>query len=134
MRVHLPVVFLVGAHDDALAMHALGLLAMGFHPVTATTLEEALERARRVQPQAIVEYVAPSSQAAVELTRRFRDDHRTSDAVILALSSDVRTTATQHLKDAGCDRVLPKPCPPDALALEIRDAMTSRAARLHSGL
>jgi CheY-like chemotaxis protein len=134
VRVHLPVVFLVGVHDDALAMHALGLLAMGFHPVTATTVEEALERARRVQPQAIVEYVAPSSQAAVELTRRFRDDQRTSDAVILALSSDIRTTGTQHLKDAGCDRVLPEPCPSDALALEIRDAMTSRAARLHAGL
>ena len=130
MRVHLPVVFLVGAYDDALAIHAIGLLAMGFHPVTATTAEEAFERARRVQPQAIVEYAAPSNQAAVELTRRFRDDHRTSDAVILALSSDVRTIATQNLKDAGCDRVLTKPCPPDALALEIRDAMMSRAARL----
>ena len=68
------------------------------------------------------------------MTRRFRDDQRTSDAVILALSSDVRTTATQHLKDAGCDRVLPEPCPPDALALEIRDAMTSRAARLNAGM
>lgn len=133
MRVHLPVVFLVGAHNDALAMHALGLLAMGFHPVTATTAEEAFERARRVHPEAIVEYVAPSSQAAVELTRRFRDDQRTSDAVILALSSDVRTSSTQHLKDAGCDRVLPEPCPPDALALEIHEAMMSRAARLGIG-
>ena len=133
MRVHLPVVFLVGAYDDALAIHALGLLALGFLPVTAATADEA-ERARRVQPQAIVEYLAPSSQAAVELTRRFRDDQRTSDAVILALSSDVRTTATQHLKEAGCDRVLPKPCPPDALALEIRDAMMSRAARLEARL
>jgi len=130
VRLHLPVVFLVGAYDDALAIHALGLLAMGFYPVTATTADEALERARRVQPQAIVEYVAPSSHAAVELTRRFRDDHLTSDAVILALSSDVRTIATQHLKDAGCDRVLAEPCPPDALAVEIRDAMMSRAARL----
>jgi len=26
--------------------------------------------------------------------------------------------------------VLPQPCPPDALALEIRDAMMSRASRL----
>jgi CheY-like chemotaxis protein len=130
----LPVVFLVGAYDDVLAIHALGLLAMGFYPVTATTAEEAFERARRVQPEAIVEYVAPSSQTAVELTRRFRDDHRTSDAVILALSSDVRTMATQHLKDAGCDRVLPKPCPSDALALEIRDAMMSRAARTDARL
>jgi len=126
----LPVVFLVGAYDDALAIDALGLLAMGFHPVTARTGDEALERARRVQPQAIVEYPAPSSQSAVELTRRFRDDQRTSDAVILALSTDLRTSATQHLKDAGCDRVLPQPCPPDALALEIRDAMMSRASRL----
>ena len=134
MRVHLPVVFLVGAYDDALAIHALGLLALGFLPVTAATADEALERARRVQPQAIVEYLAPSSQAAVELTRRFRDDQRTSGAVIVALSSDVRTTATQHLKDAGCDRVLPKPCPPDALASEIREAITSRAARLDAAL
>jgi CheY-like chemotaxis protein len=131
VRFSIPVVFLVGPYDDSLAMHALGLLAMGFYPVTAASADEALERARRIHPLAIVEYVAPTEQTAVELTRRFRDDQRTSDAVILALSSDVPTPSAQHLKDAGCDRIVSGPCAPDALALEIRDAILSRRSSHH---
>lgn len=121
-----PVVLLVGDSQDSLAMYALGLLAMGFHPVTADTADEGFERACRFHPQAIVVDVALTGTSALRLSRRVRSDARTSDMAILVLSNDARTSTMEDLTKAGCDRVVRKPCAPDVLAAEVHHALESR--------
>ena len=41
VRTAPPVVLIVDDHEDSLAMYAVGLLAMGFQPITAASGEEA---------------------------------------------------------------------------------------------
>jgi len=119
----MPVVLLVEDHDDSAAMYAIGLLAMGFQPVTAGTAEDGFDRACRLQPDVIVADMALPGMSGIDLTRRLRDDVRTRSARIIVLTGHVHDGLKEKAHKAGCDRFLVKPCLPDVLALEIRDVL-----------
>src|SRR5688572_14496199 len=120
------VVLLVDDHEDSAAMYAIGLLAMGFEPVTAETAEEGFERACRLNPDVVVADVNLAGSSGLELTRRLRSDTRTRDARIIVLTGHALGEAKDKAEAAGCDRFLMKPCLPDVLALEIRDVLHQR--------
>ena len=128
MPLRPPVVLIVADDAELMAMYVFGLLAIGFQPVTASTVDEALIRARQVRPDAVVTDIIRSGSSAVDLTRRLRADALTMHAAILILT-DHPTTAGQSAFGAGCDRIVLKPCYPDALALVIQDALTARNPR-----
>jgi two-component system cell cycle response regulator DivK len=121
-----PVVLLVNDHQDSADMYAIGLLAMGFQPVTSPTAEEGFERALRMQPDVVVADVGQEVMSGVDLTRRLRGDPRTRGAGIIVLTSHVLGGVKDRAEAAGCDRFLVKPCLPDVLALEIRDVLHRR--------
>lgn len=121
-----PVVLLVDDHEDSAAMYAIGLLAMGFQPVTSGTAEEAFARACEIRPDVVVADVTLTGASGVELTRRLRGDRRTRHAGIIVLTGHSVGSTRQEATDAGCDRFLVKPCLPDVLALEIRDVLSQR--------
>jgi CheY-like chemotaxis protein len=123
-----PVVLLVDDHEDSAAMYAIGLLAMGFQPVTAETAEDGFERACHIQPDVVVADVSLSGASGLELTRRLRNDRRTRDAGIIVLTGHAYDSMKDQARAAGCDRFLIKPCLPDVLAFEIRDVLTNRQA------
>ncbi len=134
MLFGLPVVLIVGDRQESLAIYALGLLAMGFHPVVAGTAEEAFERASRVRPHAVVADLMLPRTSAARLFRQLRGDTRTSDAAIVVLSDAPSPSTNQELASAGCDRVLRKPISPDSLADESRARerwLRSRVAKTH---
>jgi two-component system, cell cycle response regulator DivK len=118
-----PVVLLVDDHEDSLAMYAIGLLAMGFQPVTAGTAEAAFARACELHPEVIVADITLPDTSGLELTRRLRQDGRTRDMRIIVLTGHAGDSVKQQADDAGCDRFLVKPCLPDTLALEIRNVL-----------
>lgn len=118
-----PIVLLIDDHEDSAAMYAIGLLAMGFQPVTAATAEDGFDWACRLQPDVIVAAMSPADTSGVDLTRRLRGDARTRGARIIVLSGDTFGGAQDQAEAAGCDRFLVKPCLPDVLALEIRDVL-----------
>jgi two-component system, cell cycle response regulator DivK len=121
-----PVVLLVDDHEDSAAMYAIGLLAMGFQPVTSRTAEDAFARACQIHPDVVVADVTLGGASGVELTRRLRGDGRTKNTGIIVLTGHSVGLVRQQATDAGCDRFLLKPCLPDALALEIRDVLNQR--------
>jgi two-component system, OmpR family, phosphate regulon response regulator PhoB len=125
MPLRPPVVLIVADEAELMAMYVFGLLAIGFQPVTATTVDEAFMRAQQVRPDAVVTDMMRSGSSAVDLTRRLRADSLTMDAAILILS-DHPATARQSAFGAGCDRIVLKPCYPDALALVIQEALAAR--------
>ena len=46
-----PIVLIVDPHEDSLAMYAIGLLALGFQPVTAKHAEEGFGQACACRPE-----------------------------------------------------------------------------------
>ena len=77
---------IVDDHEDSLAMYTLGLLAMGFQPITADSGEDALARACEYRPDVVVADITLPGISGLDLTRRLRGDARTRDAGIIVLS------------------------------------------------
>ena len=125
MSLRPPVVLIVADDAELMAMYVFGLLAIGFQPVTASTVDEALIRAKHVRPDVVVADMMRSVSSAVDLTRRLRANSSTMDAAILILTDQPATTR-QSAFGAGCDRIVLKPCYPDALALAIQEALAAR--------
>jgi len=125
MSLRPPVVLIVADDAELMAMYVFGLLAIGFQPVTASTVDEALIRAKHVRPDVVVADMMRSVSSAVDLTRRLRANSSTMDAAILILTDQPATTR-QSAFGAGCDRIVLKPCYPDALALAIQETLAAR--------
>jgi CheY-like chemotaxis protein len=121
-----PVVLIVGDHEESLAICALGLLAMGFNPVTAENAAQAFARACTIHPDAIVADATLADSSGLELTRRLRDDVRTRASAIIVLCGSTSYSLERAAREAGCDRLVLKPCMPDALSVEIRDVLALR--------
>ena len=126
MRSSSPVLLIVDDHEDSLAMYAVGLLAMGFQPITAETAEDAFLRACELRPDVVVADVVLPGGSGLDLSRRLRDDARTTGTRIIVLTGHSGGAVKQQAHDVGCDRFLLKACLPDALACEIRDVLISR--------
>jgi len=109
-------------------MYTIGLLAMGFQPVTAVTAEDGFERASLLKPDVVVADVSLAGMSGLDLTRRLRLDLRTRDARIIVLTGHAFGRIKDKAEAAGCDRFLVKPCLPDVLALEIRHLLHQREA------
>src|SRR5689334_6058277 len=62
-----PVVLLIMDDQDSLAMYALGLLAMGIHPLAAGDADAGCSYARHCHPDVVVADVAGTSVAGLEL-------------------------------------------------------------------
>ena len=128
MQTKSPVVLIVDDHPDSLAVYAFGLLAMGFQPVIAHNLEDGFARACELHPDVVVADITLGDPVAAGFTQRFREDPRTNQAGLIALTSLTPRALTEDGQEPnGCDRVLLKPCSPDALALEIHDLLTRRS-------
>ena len=65
----MPTVMLVDDHEDSVAMYVFGLEAMGFSPLTATTAEEAYERACNLHPDVVVADITLSGSSGLDLAR-----------------------------------------------------------------
>lgn len=128
MTFRIPVVLLVEEHEDQLAMHAITLLAAGFHPLTAKSATEAFALACTFQPAAVVADAMLPGESGVTLTRWLREDDRTKQTAIIILASDNGSDTARQATAAGCDRVAFKPCPPDILAATIHTLLRNKAA------
>ena len=106
MRFEAPVVLLVDDDEDSAAMDAIGLLAMGFQPVTVKTVEDGFERACHLQPDIVVADVSLAGTSGLDLTHRLRGDFRTRDAGIIVLTGHLSGSMTNKAQAAGCDRFL----------------------------
>lgn len=133
MQYSPPVVLIIDDHQDSLAMYAIGLLAMGFQPITAASAEDGFSRACEIHPDVIVADVTLPGVSGLDLTRRLRGDTRTKDSGIIVLTGHAQGSVKAQASDAGCDRFLLKPCLPDALGLEILDVIASRRAGCGDG-
>jgi two-component system, cell cycle response regulator DivK len=123
-----PSVLLVEDDQDGRRMYAEWLTGAGFHVSQAHNGLQALERAFDSLPDVVVTDLNIPGIDGFELTRRLKQDPRTSSIPVLAVTGYAAFAADPgRARRAGCDAVLPKPCSPDDLESAIRSLITERS-------
>lgn len=123
-----PVVLIVEDHEDTRQMYA-EFLGASFEMQTAPDAEAALRAVAARPPDVIVTDLSLPGMDGFELVRRLRSQPATSAVPIICLSGFESSTHEAKALAAGCDRLLQKPCMPDALAEVIAGVLGDPSAR-----
>ena len=130
-RKNKPNVLLVEDDQDGRRMYVEWLAGAGFHVNEAHNGLQALERAFDVRPDVIVTDLDIPGIDGFELTRRLKQDPRTHDIPVLAVTGYAAFASDpERARRAGCDGVLPKPCSPQDLETAIRSLIPERSRQL----
>src|SRR5512147_235050 len=112
-------------------MYAEWLTHAGFTVDEAHNGLQALERAFDSRPDVVVTDLNIPGIDGFELTRRLKQDPRTCDIPVLAVTGYAAFASDPgRALRAGCDAVLPKPCSPDELETAIRSLIEARSRQV----
>jgi CheY-like chemotaxis protein len=120
-----PLVLLVDDDDSVREACALFCQRMGFRVAHAADAPEAMEKARLLQPAAIVLDLVLPSMPGWELARRLRADERTARIPILATSGLAPEEAERKARAAGASRFLAKPFDGQTLVAQLRHLLAA---------
>ncbi len=123
-----PTVLLVEDDQDGRRMYADWLTGAGFRVSQAHNGLQALERAVDSLPDVVVTDLNIPGIDGFELTRRLKQDPRTRDIPVLAVTGYAAFAADpDRARRAGIEAVLPKPCSPGDLETAIRSLIRERS-------
>ena len=109
-------------------MYADWLTEAGFRVEEAHNGLQALERAFDASPHVVVTDLNIPGIDGFELTRRLKQDARTRDVPVLAVTGYAAFALDpERARRAGCDAVLSKPCSPEDLESAIRGLIRERS-------
>jgi len=91
-------------------------LGMSFEVLQAADAREALALVGRQPPDAVVADVTLPGMDGLELVRQLRRIPATSRVPVISLSGHGGRAHEERAREAGCDRIVQKPCLPDVLA------------------
>jgi CheY-like chemotaxis protein len=115
-----PLVLIVDDVDHGREICAEYLEFRGFRVATAADGLEALDKAFELLPDLILMDLSLPGIDGWEATRRLKQDERTHDIPVIALTAHALASAHDRAKEAGCDSVVTKPCLPKDLEAEVR--------------
>jgi two-component system, cell cycle response regulator DivK len=121
-----PLVLIVDDVDHGREICAEYLEFRGFRVATAVDGQEALDKAFELLPDVILMDLSLPVIDGWEATRRLKDDDRTRDIRVIALTAHALASAHERAKAAGCDSVVTKPCLPKDLEAEVRRQLDER--------
>ncbi|HUU91307.1 MAG TPA: response regulator [Phycisphaerae bacterium] len=101
---------------------------IGADLVCATTAEEALELARHFKPVLILMDIRLPGTDGLEATRMLKDDPRTADIPVWAITAYVLTEDHEKALAAGCDDYITKPFDSIALKGRLQEFVAEHAA------
>lgn len=101
----------------------------GFRVATAADGLEAIDKAWELRPDVILMDLSLPGIDGWEATRRLKQDDRTRETPIIALTAHALASAHDRAKEVGCDSVVTKPCIPKDLEAEVRRQLAARAGR-----
>ncbi len=122
-------ILVVDDFQDNRAMYAEFLRYSGFDVVEAANGLEAIQQAASILPDVIVMDLSLPVLDGWEATRRLKRDATTRHIPVIALTGHALQGHLQDARDAGCDRVLAKPCLPEVLLETIHGVIPAHAAR-----
>jgi CheY-like chemotaxis protein len=124
-----PVILLVEDHQDTRQMYA-EFLSASFEVLCAPDGAAALDILRTARPALMITDLSLPGMDGLELVSEIRKDPRFSTLPIVSLSGYGGHAHEQRARSAGCDRILQKPCLPDALADIALELLVSRQREL----
>ncbi|ATB30526.1 response regulator [Melittangium boletus] len=113
-------VLVVDDFDDAREMYAEYLEFVGFQVDVARNGVEAVEKAQGAPPDIILMDLSLPVMDGWEATRRLKQDQRTRNIPVMALSGHVLAGNAEQARQAGADEFVAKPCLPQDLEDRIR--------------
>ena len=116
-----PRILLVEDYDDAREMYRDYLEFSGFQVDTARDGHEALEQARRHNPDLVLMDLSLPGLDGWEATRILKKDPATCHLVVVALSAHALSAEGDRARAAGCDGFIAKPCLPHDLVEQITE-------------
>lgn len=121
-------VLLVEDHLDTRQMYA-EFLGIDFDVMTAADGEDALSMMRLHPPDVLITDLSLPRMDGFELIARVRADPALRAIPVICLSGYGGHEHEERALAAGCDRVLQKPCMPDALAEVVSETIQDAANR-----
>ena len=123
--------------DDApvnLKLAAAVLRAEGFRVQLASNAEQALMMLRSTLPALMLVDIQLPGMDGLELTRQIRQDPRTREVGVVALTAHVRVGAEQEAFEAGCDGFIAKPIDTRTLGQRLRGYLDGTTSVQPTGL
>lgn len=121
-----PLGLVVDDYRDGRDIACRVLESLGMRTLEASNGHDALDRARRHLPDVVLLDLALPGLDGWEVARRLRADPATAGLTILGFTAHAESGPLQRAREAGCDAVLTKPCPPRKLAESVRALLGSR--------
>lgn len=121
-----PLVLVVDDVADGREIVGEYLKMGGYELDSAADGVEAVQKAQDLLPDVILMDVWLPKMDGLEATRRLRQDPRTKDIPIIALTAHGLASARGKALEAGCDAVITKPFLPEALEQEIERQLSRR--------
>jgi CheY-like chemotaxis protein len=125
------LVLLVDDYPDNRDIYVQFLTYAGLRVEEAENGHQALDKAFTMRPDVIVMDLSLPGLDGWEATRRLKQDPRTRDIPVIALTGHALAGHSTVAFDAGCDAFITKPCLPERLLGEIRAIVA--VARPRSG-
>jgi two-component system, cell cycle response regulator DivK len=122
-----PLVLVVDDVADGREIVSEYLKLGGYELALAGDGIEAVQQAQDLLPDVILMDVWLPKMDGLEATKRLRQDPRTKDIPIIALTAHGLASARTRALEAGCDAVITKPFLPEALEQEIERQIARRA-------
>lgn len=122
-----PLVLVVDDVADGREIVSEYLKMGGYELALAGDGIEAVQQAQDLLPDVILMDVWLPKMDGLEATKRLRQDPRTKDIPIIALTAHGLASARTKAMEAGCDAVITKPFLPEALEQEIERQIARRA-------
>lgn len=110
----MPLVLLVEDHSDTRLMYA-EFLNDEFEVVQAANGQEALSAMRGRPPDLVITDLSLPGVDGFELMMQMRGEPALREIPVICLSGYGGHSHEQRAREAGCDRLLQKPCLPDTL-------------------
>jgi two-component system, cell cycle response regulator DivK len=104
-----PSVLVVDDSSDGREMLTEYLAFCGFHVAAAQDGTEAIEVARRLQPNVILMDLSMPVVDGWEATRRLKADPLTKDIIVIVVTAHAFPPEQNAARSAGCDAVIIKP-------------------------
>ncbi len=114
-----PLVLVVDDHRDNRELVVELLDWGGLRTCEARSGHEALQRALEDLPDLVLLDLEMPGLDGWEVSRRLRQDPRTRELRVLALTAHVQQSYLDRAREAGCDGVLIKPIDPEELVPQL---------------
>jgi len=105
------------------------LTRAGHEPLEAETAAEGLSLARAHQPDLILMDIQLPDMDGLEATRLLREDSRTCDIPVIALTAFAMKGDAEIMREAGCDAYITKPIRYEAFLLEVESVVQKMRGR-----